>query len=217
MPRLTMTLRQAALAGALAVGGVLALTAGTRTPPPSAIDRLAIAERDRRAARIVYPMGQAPRLTLPGGGTQPVRSVLNVGHVLRFGDYVWNDAGIAPAGAAAPLLIRVDLRRQLISVFRGGDEIGTALVLFGAEGRETPHGMLTIVEKDENHYSRSYDAPMPYMLRLTADGIAIHASDVRAAAATHGCIGVPTGFARRLFQVARVGDAVAILGPDEQG
>ena len=103
MPRLTMTLRQAALAGALAVGGVLALTAGTRTPPPSAIDRLAIAERDRRAARIVYPMGQAPRLTLPGGGTQPVRSVLNVGHVLRFGDYVWNDAGIAPAGAAAPL------------------------------------------------------------------------------------------------------------------
>ncbi len=40
---------------------------------------------------------------------------------------------------------------------------------------------------------------MPYMLRLTNDGVAIHGSNVRQGYATHGCIGVPTDFAKLLF------------------
>jgi lipoprotein-anchoring transpeptidase ErfK/SrfK len=51
---------------------------------------------------------------------------------------------------------------------------------------------------------------MPYMLRLTTDGVAIHASNVREGWATHGCIGVPMEFARRLFAEVKLGDPVEI-------
>ncbi len=42
---------------------------------------------------------------------------------------------------------------------------------------------------------------MPYMLRLTGDGVAIHDSKVEWGYATHGCIGVPVAFAKALFGV----------------
>jgi lipoprotein-anchoring transpeptidase ErfK/SrfK len=107
--------------------------------------------------------------------------------------------------------VRIDLARQLLSVFRAGHEIGSAVILYGSDGKATPTGSFTILEKDPNHYSRSYDAPMPYMLRLTKDGVAIHGSNVREGWATHGCIGVPLNFARLLFGVAKKGDPVIIV------
>ena len=51
---------------------------------------------------------------------------------------------------------------------------------------------------------------MPFMLRLTWDGIAIHASNVRGGSATHGCIGVPPDFAELLFKEVKIGDQVSI-------
>lgn len=54
---------------------------------------------------------------------------------------------------------------------------------------------------------------MPYTLQLTNDGVSIHGSTVRWGAATHGCIGVPLEFARRLFNQAKVGDEVTIIAP----
>jgi lipoprotein-anchoring transpeptidase ErfK/SrfK len=53
---------------------------------------------------------------------------------------------------------------------------------------------------------------MPYTLRLTNDGVSIHASSVRWGAATHGCIGIPLPFAQRLFDAAAIGDEVVIVG-----
>jgi lipoprotein-anchoring transpeptidase ErfK/SrfK len=53
---------------------------------------------------------------------------------------------------------------------------------------------------------------MPFMLRLTGDGIAIHASDVRKGSVTHGCIGIPLTFARLLYGQMGIGDQVAIIG-----
>ncbi|MEP3765283.1 MAG: L,D-transpeptidase family protein, partial [Marinomonas sp.] len=52
--------------------------------------------------------------------------------------------------------------------------------------------------------------PMPYMMRLTNDGIAIHASDVKWGWGTRGCIGVPLEFARLLFAQAKLGDRVIV-------
>jgi lipoprotein-anchoring transpeptidase ErfK/SrfK len=52
---------------------------------------------------------------------------------------------------------------------------------------------------------------MPFMLRLTDDGVAIHGSNVRQGYATHGCIGIPLDFARKLFAATHKGDIVAIL------
>ena len=158
-------------------------------------------------ARIWYSANDYPQLALPDGRSEIVRSVLNITKPMRFGDYVWNQDRI-PEG---PVWVRIDLARQLLSVFRAGHEIGSAVILYGSDGKATPTGSFTILEKDPNHYSRSYDAPMPYMLRLTKDGVAIHGSNVREGWATHGCIGVPLNFARLLFGVAKKDDPVIIL------
>ena len=68
-----------------------------------------------------------------------------------------------------------------------------------------------MLQKAEHYHSRTYDAPMPFMLRLTQDGVAIHASNVRKGWATHGCIGVPEAFARHLFAEMQLGDVVFIV------
>ena len=133
--------------------------------------------------------------------------MLNVTRPMHFGNFVWDEDHI-PAG---PVWVRIDLARQLLTVFRGGHEIGSAVILYGTDGKPTPTGSFTILEKDRDHYSHSYDAPMPYMLRLTDDGVAIHGSNVREGWATHGCIGVPLEFARLLFATARKGDLVVIV------
>jgi len=158
-------------------------------------------------ARIWYPAGNYPQLSLPDGRKEVVRSMLNVTGPMHFGNFVWDEDHI-PAG---PLWVRIDLNRQLLTVFRSGHEIGSAVILYGTDGKPTPTGSFTVLEKDRDHYSRSYDAPMPYMLRLTDDGVAIHGSNVREGWATHGCIGVPLEFAHLLFAAASKGDLVFIL------
>jgi len=139
------------------------------------------------------------------------RSVLNLRKRLRYGQFVWDDKDVGEG----PLNIRVDLDHQLISAFRGGHEVGTAVILYGGQGHDTPLGRFPVLAKLERHRSATYDAPMPFTLRLTGDGVAIHGSDVRWGTATHGCIGVPLEFARRLFAEASVGDKVEIVGGEE--
>ncbi len=157
--------------------------------------------------RITYPANGYPALVLPDGKSERIKSLLNSQRPIRFGDYIWNDAGV-PDG---PVWVRVDLSRQTLSVFRGGNEIGTTVVLFGADGKPTPRGVYPVLAKAETHRSSLYDAEMPFMLQLTGDGVAIHASTVREGSATHGCIGVPLDFARLLYGQMKVGDRVAIL------
>lgn len=136
-----------------------------------------------------------------------VRSVLPINGPFRHGDYAWDESR---APASGPVIITVDLKAQTLSVFRAGHEIGAAVILYGADDKPSPLGAFPISEKDADHVSNLYDAPMPYMLRLTSDGVAIHGSDVHWGSATHGCIGVPTPFAKKLFGVTRLGDLVII-------
>ena len=190
------------LIGATAFGAARFGTSSVAEPSPPAPPP----ER-QSGARLWYPSGSYPSLALPGGREETVRSILNIQSAMKFGDFVWDDKGI-PDG---PLWVRADLDRQIISVFRNGHEIGTAVILYGADSKPTPAGVFPVLEKSADYHSRTYDAPMPFTLRLTADGVAIHGSDVRERFATHGCIGVPLEFARRLFEQTRVGDDVFIL------
>lgn len=197
---------------ALVLGSCLALglfaTLGMRRPPdrpPPATTEV----RTAAGARLIYPANRAPKLALSGGRVETVRSVLSIPGPLHYGASAWNEDEV-PAG---PVWVRVDLDRQLLSVFRAGHEIGTAVILYGAADKQSPTGTFPVLQKARDYHSRTYDAAMPFMLRLTADGVAIHGSEVRRGAATHGCIGVPTDFARRLFAVVRLGDPVVILAP----
>jgi len=168
-----------------------------------------------RAAEIPAPAGDRIQLTPAslrqaysnGLIDQPIKTILNVPAKMQYGDFRWDDQGV-PNG---PTWIRVDLKSQVLSVFRAGHEIGTAVILYGADSVPTPTGKFPILAKLKDHRSATYDAPMPYTLRLTADGVSIHASDVRWGYATHGCIGVPVAFAAKLFSAASVGDHVLII------
>jgi hypothetical protein len=161
--------------------------------------------------RIAFAPGELRRLAMTGGERREVMSLLKVAGPMAYGEFVWDDEGV-PDGE---VWVRVDLTAQIISVFRAGHEIGTATVLFGANEKPTPAGRFEILEKRKDHVSNLYDAPMPYMLRLTNDGIAIHGSDVRFGAATHGCVGVPLVFAEKLFEQARLGGEVIVVRGDQ--
>ncbi|WP_426291556.1 L,D-transpeptidase family protein [Sphingomonas sp. TWP1-3-1] len=144
---------------------------------------------------------------LSNGEKRVVRSVLNIKKPMMFGDYVWNEVG-TPAGLT---WVRIDLGHQTLSVFRAGHEIGTTVILYGTDGKPTPTGIFPVLFKTRTHRSTLYDAQMPFMLRLTEDGVAIHASNVREGSATHGCIGVPLAFAKLLYGQMRRGDQVVIV------
>ena len=198
------------------VGGVVFFLLGGTTAAAWSLARQP--QQARAAAPYAAPTVQADRIAVPqaslrqalAAGTidRPIKTILNVPQPMRYGDFVWNDRGI-PAG---PTWIRVDLKSQLVSVFRSGHEIGTAVILYGGDGVPTPTGKFPILAKFKDHQSATYDAAMPYTLRLTGDGVSIHASNVRWGYATHGCIGVPQGFAEKLFAAASVGDEVLIVG-----
>jgi hypothetical protein len=194
----------AALTLGLCLAAALFIGAGALRSPVAVPVAVPIAAQ---GPRLSYPEDRLPRMSLPGGRGETIRSILNIDRPMRYGDFVWNEDGV-PTG---PVWVRVDLRRQLLSVFRAGHEIGSAVILYGAGDKQSPTGAFPVLQKAADYRSRTYDADMPFMLRLTADGVAIHGAAVRRGAATHGCIGVPTAFARRLFAQVRLGDPVVIL------
>lgn len=157
------------------------------------------------AARSAPPPPAARAAPAP----EPVPVVLRrleLDRPLEHGDFAWNPEG-APAGR---IRIEIDLSTETLSVFRGGHEIGRAFILYGTDDKPTPTGSFRITQKNADHVSNIYDAPMPWMLRLTNDGIAIHGSIVEWGSATRGCVGVPDEFARLLFAEAKLGDRVTI-------
>ncbi len=192
-------------------------------PAPSAIAEAATAaESDADALRgpavrmISLPVVQdvpgpvaapaAPKA--PSGGGFVIRSILPIEGTIRYGDWFWDESAAPTYG---PLVITVDLEARVISAFRDGHEIGTAVVLVGTQEHPTPLGTFPILTKERHNVSEKYNnAPMPWTLRLTWDGIAIHGSPVLNGYASHGCIGVPDDFARLLFAAARRGDKVII-------
>lgn len=182
----------------------LALDKGAASPPaPSAMPRLAVHEPVRDILSPAQQAGARQEGLLPAG----VRSLLRTEGAMRHGEYHWNDDGIAEG----PLTIWVDLRTQLISVFRGGHEIGTAVIVYGDDTMQSPLGRFPVLSKHRDYHSRSYDAPMPYSLFINNSGVALHGSPMSSRRATHGCIGLPEEFARLLFEAAKVGDSVEII------
>jgi hypothetical protein len=128
---------------------------------------------------------------------------------LKPGQWVWKPE-IARDG---PVLVYVDLGRQLATVYRNGVRIAVSTISSGKDGYETPTGVFTILEKDKDHRSRTYDdAPMPYQQRLTWKGVAMHAGNLPGFPASHGCVRLPMEFAKKLFAVTPMGGTVVIAG-----
>jgi lipoprotein-anchoring transpeptidase ErfK/SrfK len=123
------------------------------------------------------------------------------------GKYVWRPD---PA-ASGPVRVVVSLPLQIAYVFKGQKLIGASSVSTGMPGYDTPPGAFTILEKKVDHKSNLYeDAPMPFMQRLTWDGVALHAGKVTGQPVSHGCVRLPAAFARKLFGETSVGATVLI-------
>lgn len=128
---------------------------------------------------------------------------------LKPGEWVWAP-DIAPKG---PLLVYVDLSKQLATVYRNGVRIGVATVSSGKPGYQTPTGVFNILQKDAKHRSSKYNsAPMPYQQRLTWDGVALHAGGLPGYPESHGCVHLPIAFARQLFAATSLGTTVIVAG-----
>ncbi|HVL29554.1 MAG TPA: L,D-transpeptidase family protein [Sphingomicrobium sp.] len=154
-------------------------------------------------------LATAAPATASGTEVRSAQALAEHAEALKPGDWVWAPR-LAPKG---PVLVYVDLDRQLASVYRNGIRMGVSTISSGKPGHETPNGVFTILEKNKEHYSRTYDnAPMPYQQRLTWKGVALHAGNLPGYPASHGCVRLPMEFAKLLFGTTEMGGTVVIAG-----
>ncbi len=114
-----------------------------------------------------------------------------------------------------PMIAVVSIRDQRVTVY---DAAGGAMRTSVSSGRtdyETPVGVYSVLQKEEEHYSNVYDdASMPFMQRITWSGVALHAGQLPGYPASHGCVRMPDSFAQRLFPLTRVGMRVVVAYDD---
>ena len=113
--------------------------------------------------------------------------------------------------------VLVNLSEQKAYAVEDGYVLFEGRISSGKPGRETPEGEFTILQKKRFHKSNMWPKPkggaqMPYMMRLSNDGIAMHLGYVPKKAASHGCIRLKKGFAQEMFVWAKVGTKVYVEG-----
>ena len=123
--------------------------------------------------------------------------------------------GLVPLFATQKIVI--DLSIQKAYALKDGHIVFEGRISSGKKGRETPNGIYSIMQKKRMHRSNLWPKPnggakMPYMMRLTNSGIAMHLGYVPNRPASHGCIRLKKGFAQKMFRWAKVGTKVEIEG-----
>ena len=126
---------------------------------------------------------------------------------LKKGQFLWMGGAVA----SGPVVMVVSITEQRAYVYRNGVLIGATSVSTGRPGHLTPTGVFTVLQKQKEHRSTIYDgAPMPYMERLTWGGIALHAGGLPGYPESHGCVHLPSEFARLLYDMSPAGMTVVI-------
>ena len=113
--------------------------------------------------------------------------------------------------------IIVDLSKQMAYAYEGKRLVYQGWISSGQKKYPTPTGKYRVLEKDKEHVSNEWPKPdggakMPYMLRLTWSGIALHLGYTPNWPASHGCVRLTDGFAQKLFDWADIGTRVIITG-----
>ena len=127
--------------------------------------------------------------------------------MLKPGQYLWRDV---PASAGSERVI-VSLSDQLAFLYRGNRLMAVATISSGTNKNPTPTGIFSVHTKKTMHRSRKYDdAPMPFAQFIDQYGIALHAGHNPGRPASHGCVRLPSQFAKKLFTVTEVGTPVYI-------
>jgi hypothetical protein len=125
---------------------------------------------------------------------------------LRPGQYLWRDV---PAGG--PERVVISLSDQMAYLYRGSMLMAASTISSGQPGRDTPTGVFSVLDKQPMYRSKKYDnAPMPWMQRIDQYGVALHAGYNPGTPASHGCVRLPSAFAKKLYSVTDVGTPVYI-------
>jgi hypothetical protein len=125
--------------------------------------------------------------------------------------------------------IVVDLTKQEAYAYENGKLVYSGWISSGRAEFKTRTGRFRVLQKEKEHTSNEWPkkeiklkngkkkvevggAKMPYMLRLTWSGIALHEGYTPNYPASHGCIRVAKGFAKKLYMWAKVGTRVVVKG-----
>ena len=126
---------------------------------------------------------------------------------LKPGQYLWRDV----PESAGPERVVIGLTDQLAYLYRGDRLMAVATISTGVEGRNTPTGIFSVLDKQPFYRSKKFDnAPMPWMQRIDQYGVALHGGYNPGYPASHGCIRLPAAFAKKLYSVTGVGTPVYI-------
>lgn len=167
--------------------------------------------------------------------TKP-KPTANTGKKEPFHMYEWRGDGVK--GQAS---VVISLTEQKAHFYRDGKEVGWSYVATGKPGHPTPAGHFHVMEKNEDKISNLYGslkdsngdvvnsdfnlskdtipegmqfapARMPYYMRVTGDGVGMHAGRIPkpGSTASHGCIRMPSEMAVKFFHNVEVGTPVTI-------
>lgn len=146
----------------------------------------------------------------------------------------WEGDGVS----GSPSVV-VDLRNQRAEFYKGQQLVGVSAISSGKDGHLTPPGNYKILEKVVDKHSNAYGsivdnvtgetvnpdatprtptppgthyepAPMPYWMRLTNNGVGMHAGFLPGYAASHGCIRMPRHMAETFHRNVAVGTPVRV-------
>ena len=133
--------------------------------------------------------------------------------------------------------IKISIKEQRAYFYKSGMLVGISQLSTGREGKNTPVGHFSVINKDKNHASSMYGdfvdktdqvvkpnvavsdpkppgshfkgAPMPYYMQI-APGFGLHAGYLPGYPASHGCIRMPEFMAENFFKSVSVGTPVTI-------
>ena len=139
-----------------------------------------------------------------------------------------------------PARIRIVLSEQTAYFFRGSVLVGKSWLSTGDENHRTPTGSFRVLQKDKFHKSSRYGvlvdsagnvvdgdvdakkdpiprglkyegASMTNFMRLTAEGVGMHAGFLPGYPASHGCIRMPANMSEQFFNSITEGTPVTIV------
>lgn len=161
----------------------------------------------RLALALALALSTTSALAVPTWGALQSSPAGTPAASLKPGEWIWG--GVSKGWG--PMAVIVSLTEQRAYAYRNGILIGVSTISSGKQGYETPTGVFTILQKDKDHHSNQYNnAPMPYQQRLTWGGVALHAGGLPGYPESHGCVHLPTEFARLLFDNSNMGMVVVV-------
>jgi lipoprotein-anchoring transpeptidase ErfK/SrfK len=145
--------------------------------------------------------------------------------------------GLMDRGGTKGRKIVVSLKSQTATLYHYGKLVAVSPISSGREGKASPVGKFSVIEKDVDHRSTLYGnyvrngkvvkenvdirkggrpagskfegVPMPYFLRFSG-AYGLHAGKVPGYPASSGCIRLPKRHAKRFYEAVRLGTPVVV-------